>query len=78
MSRLEGKVKQSQWELQSKGRWVDLIDLGQQGAHLFVNQHLLLLWFQTMGSLLEELLFRREIQFSPKSVFFHSWKSAFA
>lgn len=60
MSRLEGKVRQGQWEAMEEGKAGGLDRQGTAGG-TSVNQHLLLLWFQTMGSLLEEpLLFRRE------------------
>lgn len=60
MSRLEGKVRQGQWEATEEGKVGGLDRLGAAGG-TSVNQHLLLLWFRTMGSLLEApLLFRRE------------------
>ena len=60
MSRLEGKVRQGQWEAVEERKAGGLDRQGTAGG-TSVNQHLLLLWFQTMGSLLEEpLLFRRE------------------
>lgn len=60
MSRLEGKVRQGQWEAMEEGKVGGLDRPGAAGGPS-VNQHLLLLWFQIMGSLLEApLLFRRE------------------
>ena len=60
MSRLEGKVRQGQWEATEEGKVGGRDRPGAAGG-TSVNQHLFLLWFWIMGSLLEApLLFRRE------------------